>query len=251
MGVITLPLASCGWWDGSFAPYYAYPNSPSLGAGYYGATQHAAPGRRDRNRPKGMVSLEGGAGVDFITGGDLIRGGQQSIAMKDAFGNGTRYDASATIPVANNRYFTGTAYRASYNGRDAVVTVQNSAPIAGRVSDYRAHGAEFGIRQYAPSRRYAVQPFAEGRIGGAYVDGISINQGASNIPLSNSGWVPTGAAIIGFETPTSSRFTAGVETGLRYQGRLSTAPGFRPSGAGGLSGSLITCLLYTSPSPRD
>ena len=248
VSALTLPLASCGWWDGAFAPYYTVP----YGTYAYDRLPHTAPGHYDRRRAEGIVSLEGGAGADFITGGDLIRADNariatgavpQNLSMADAFGTGVRYDATATYPMSGSRYFTGTAYRTTYDGKAVNLRTQTGTPLVGKLTDYRAHGVEFGLRQYAPNPRYVVHPFIEGRIGGAYVDGVSLDQGVSRTALFDSGWVPTGAAMVGFEAPTSNRFTVGMETGLRYQGRLGTSP--QPlsrdvTGSARASGSVIS-----------
>ncbi|WP_371397131.1 hypothetical protein [Fretibacter rubidus] len=253
VSIMTLPLASCGWWDGAFAPYYAFPaQTASYGTYAYAPTPQTAPGQIDRRRAKGVVSLEGGIGADFIAGGQLIDAGNariatgavpQNLAMSDAFGTGTRFDATATYPVSENRYFTGTAYRTTHDGKAVNLRTQTGTPLVGQLSDYRAHGVEFGLRQYAPNPRYVVHPFIEGRVGGAYVDGVSLDQGVSRTALFNSGWVPTGAVVVGFEAPTSNRFTVGMETGIRYQGRLGATP--QPlsrdvTGAARASGSLIS-----------
>ena len=225
LSTCVLPLSACGWWDSAFAPYYA---SSSPYNNYGQARYSRGPGYYDRRRPDGVVSLEGGIGADFITGGNLIDAGNARLdggqingfSMRDAFETGTRYDVTATYPVNDNRYFTGTAYRTTYDGKTVNLPPQSGAPIAGTLSDYQAHGIEFGLRQYSPAPSGIIHPFVEGRIGGAYVDDIALRRGTERIALFNRGWVPSASAMIGFEAPASNQFTVGMETGLRYQGRL-------------------------------
>lgn len=261
LSACVLPLSACGWWDGALAPYYAS-SSPynhyghnNYQARYSRAPYTRAPGFHDRRRAKGVVSLEGGVGLDYIAGGHLIDAGNarsdglsinsapNTLSMRDAFGTGTRYDMTATYPVNENRFFTGTAYRTTHNGKLVNLRSQNGAPLVGQLSDYQAHGIEFGLRQYSPTPRGIIHPFVEGRIGGAYVDDIAVSRGVERTALFESGWVPSASAMIGFEAPTSNRFTVGMETGLRYQGRLgavSKGPSRAVIGNARSSGTLIS-----------
>lgn len=223
-----LPLSACGWWDGAFAPYQI--GAPNYGQ-YYGqsAQNTRGPGFYDRRRATGQLAIEGGVGASVIAGGTLIDEGRSRTplpsgnarTMTDSFDDGTRVHVTASYPRrASDRYFTATAYRTQYDGKTANFSRVNGGPVSGRLSDYTAHGVEFGLRQYAPRALSFAHPFVEGRIGGAYVDGISLETPLRTTPLFESGWVPAASATVGIEAPAFNRFTVGLETGVTYQGRL-------------------------------
>jgi hypothetical protein len=75
----------------------------------------------------------------------------------------------------------------------------------------------------------SVRPYLEGKVGATHLNAIrleNINEvGVANpgtptsIAMYESGWVPTGAGMIGLETPIFNRFTMGIETGIRYAGK--------------------------------
>ena len=93
---------------------------------------------------------------------------------------------------------------------------------------------EAGIRQYAQPTNVpllkSIRPYAEAKLGAAHLDNVRLENirevgAAAANPLTptslnfyESGWVPTGAALIGAETIVAKRFTMGVETGIRYTG---------------------------------
>lgn len=251
-----LPLSACGWWDGAFAPY-SYGNPADYGvADYsqrYGAAPRAArgPGFYDRRTPKGQLALEGGAGFVPIAGGTLIdpnraRGGfpvGNKRTYEDVYKTGSRLSVSATYPrPAQSRYFTATAYRTNHSGSNISFVATNRAPVTGRLSDYTAHGVEFGLRQYSDHSFGPAHPFVEGRIGGAYIDDISIQGPVRTTRLFGSGWVPTASALIGVEAPAYNQFTVGIDAGLSYQGRLGAdESGLAQNVLGGArrSGSMI------------
>ena len=166
--------------------------------------------------------------------------------MKQAYGNGTRFDVSATYPrPSQGRYFTGTAYRTTYSGRDVSLPAIARPPLTGRISDYRMHGVEFGVRQYSPKTAHVFHPFIEARLGGAYVDDVSVKNNAGRTRLYESGWVPTASAMVGFEAPASEPLTVGVETGVKVQGRLKADDSLRARqvNARSTSGSAVTIPL--------
>lgn len=246
--VLGFPLAGCGWWDGAFAPYYPNPYS-SYGDRYGQIQPQRGPGFNDRRSAKGQLAIEGGVGADFITSGKLIQGNQtvtQSLSMKDAYGTGRRYAVRATYPRPTaNRYFTASAYRSEFDGKAQSFSAPQTVSQSGTLSDYTSQGVEFGLRQYSARPFGVAHPYAEARLGGAYVDDISVVQGAQRTALYQGGWVPTGAAVVGFEVPAMNRFTVGLETGLRYQGRLSVAntPEARVITNNRGTGSLVTVPL--------
>lgn len=245
--LLALPLSACGWWDGAFAPYYANPSS-SYGNPYGQMQSVRGPGFYDRRTAKGQLAIEGGVGADFIASGKLVQG-NQIVSMKDAYGTGTRYAVRATYPrAAEGRYFTASAYRSEFDGKAQVFTAPQIARQSGTLSDYTSQGVEFGLRQYSPQPSSLLggiaHPYIEGRLGGAYVDDISLNQGVQRTALYNGGWVPTGAAMVGVEVPAYNRFTVGIETGLRYQGRLSAV---NTATANSITGARSTGSLITVP----
>jgi len=255
--LVTLPLSACGGFDSLFSPYY-FPqynsygpqsyNPYAYGTSYGRIEQSKTPGYLDRGRATGVVSLEGGIGREYMGGGKLIRSSDmgEGLSMRDAFNAGTRYDVSATYPRSSEgRYFTGTAYRTDFNGRTQNLSASRSLPIRGRISDYKAHGVEFGVRQYSPQPIKIIHPFIEGRLGGAYVDDIFVQNDAGRTRLYQSGWVPTATALVGFEAPAFEPFSVGVETGVKVQGRLEADKGFaaRSVNSRTTSGSAVTIPL--------
>jgi hypothetical protein len=108
-------------------------------------------------------------------------------------------------------------------------TIGGSA-FTGQLSDHRQTGLELGLRKYftpqaAPFVR-SVRPYVEGRLGAAYQDSVFIENaqlggaaiGTGRLALSDSGWVPSAAGLVGVETPLTRYSTIGLETGIRYTG---------------------------------
>jgi hypothetical protein len=200
-------------------------------------------------------NVEGGVGVDDIVGGNLTRASKAeaiagtaltSITMDDAFDRGRRLEIGGSYAMNPNRKVSLTGYNTSANGNRVALGQQGANVVAGDVSDYDAYGLEVGLRQYALPVKAplikSVRPYVEARLGAAHVDDIALTNvtrggvSAANIGLYDSSWVPTGAGLIGLETPVFNRFTMGVETGIRYDGKLksdesSLAPGTAFAGA--------------------
>ena len=200
-------------------------------------------------------NVEGGVGTEFITGNKFLRASQAeaipgtaltSVSMNDAFDEGLRYEIGGSYAMNPNRKVSVTGYNTSHNGNRVTLGRQGAAAVIGDVSDYDSYGVELGLRQYAlpikaPLIR-SMRPYVEGRVGVAHVDNIGLTNvtrggvNAADIGLYENTWVPTGAGLIGIETPVFNRFTMGVETGIRYNGDLKTdrsslAPGTAFAGA--------------------
>ncbi len=190
-------------------------------------------------------NFEGGIGADRVVSGDVITGSKAhtgflnpttalvDVKTKDAYALGYRAELGGSYALNPNRKLTLTGNYAQADGNEVSWGTQDTETLRGTVSDYKSYGAEAGVRQYTSPVRVpllkSVRPYLEGKVGIAYQDAISLNNinevGVSfnpNTPTSlalyESGWVPTGAGMIGLETPVFSRFTMGIETGIRYAG---------------------------------
>lgn len=190
-------------------------------------------------------NIEGGVGPAFIVGGEAVTGDKlnagnpnniANIDMADAYDTGIRADLGGSYALTPNRKLTGQVFVQNHESAGAQDwgTV-NGQQLTGALSDYKSYGAEVGLRQYFQPKvlgsNFGVRPYVEGKLGGAYVDDISI-QGtelggatfsADDLAFYEGGWVPTGAGLIGIETPVANRFTMGVETGIRYIGKPRSA----------------------------
>ena len=189
-------------------------------------------------------NAEGGIGTEFITGNKFLRASQthnvantqpRSTSMENAFDEGVRLELGGSYALNPNRKVTVLGYNTSHNGNRVSLGQTAGQVVSGDLSDYDSTGVEVGLRQYALPINAplvnSIRPYVEGRIGAAYVDDIGLNNvtrgaaTAADIALYDSTWVPTGAGLIGVETPVFNRFTMGVETGIRYNGKLDAADG--------------------------
>ena len=191
-------------------------------------------------------NLEGGIGADFVVGGDAITGSQThagfinpttaiaDVKMKDAYEMGYRAELGGSYALNPNRKLTLQGTYAQADGKEVSWGTQDAATLRGTMSDYKSYGIEAGVRQYISPIRVpllkSVRPYLEGKVGAAYQDAISLNNineiggpvnlgTPTSLAMYESGWVPTGAGMIGLETPIFKRFTMGVETGIRYAGK--------------------------------
>lgn len=218
---------------------------------YYGSQANASYKTSDRTCCVGGKRLsrwnvEGGVGTDFVVGGDAITGSQahpgftgpattlRDVKMSDAYDTGYRAELGGSYALNPNRKVTLQGHYAHANGKQVEWGTQGTNTLRGTLSDYDSYGVEAGIRQYAYPARVpllkSVRPYVEGKVGAAHVNHISLNNinevgGLANpntpttVAMYEGGWVPTGAALIGIETPVFNRFTMGVETGIRYAGK--------------------------------
>jgi len=99
----------------------------------------------------------------------------------------------------------------------------------------------------------SVRPYLEARVGAAKVDDINITGVTRTAPdgavtntrdfqVYDGGWVPTAAGLVGVETPLFNRMTVGLETGLRYSGRLDASEGGFTNGDGASKWSVPVSL---------
>jgi hypothetical protein len=183
-------------------------------------------------------NIEAGVGPEFFIGGDAISGDQindidgvtsQARSFKDVYDPGIRYDLGTSYALNPNRKVTANVFYANADGEETTLGNINGEDVTGRIGDYERYGAEIGLRQYARPVGVpllnSVRPYVEGKIGAARINDIDfVNSDpnatalAGTTPFYEGGWVPTGAGLIGLETPVFDRFTMGVETGLRYTG---------------------------------
>ncbi len=191
-------------------------------------------------------NMEAGVGPEFITGGDIVSGGDthpgiaalglgiNNVSQKNAYNTGVRAELGGSYALNPNRKITAQGFYAKADGKDMVWGSQGANELRGTMSDYKSYGAELGLRQYALPTRFpvfkSVRPYVEGKLGAAYINDIRLEnirevgvdapnpQTPTSLGFYEGGWVPTGAALIGVETPVAERFTMGIETGVRYVG---------------------------------
>ncbi len=244
-GVAALALSGCSWLGlgGNRSNPYTDPNVQCCVG----------------DRALSKWNFEIGGGVEFPLGETAISGSQAAagfpnrtlndVSFNDAYDIGYRAEYGGSYAVNPNRKVTvqGTYTRA--NSNDIAIGTQNSNELRGQLSNYTAYGLEAGLRQYIRPVPFplikSVRPYIEAKIGGAYVDDISLNNvrevGALvpaapiDIAFYEGGWVPTAAGLIGVETPLFKRFTVGIETGIRFVGNqksdnTNTANGFEQFG---------------------
>jgi len=181
-------------------------------------------------------NVEAGIGPEFFIGGDAISGDEindipgvtsQARSFNDVYDPGFRYDLGASYALNPNRKVTANLFYANADGEETSLGNVNGEEVVGRLDDYERYGVEVGLRQYA--RPFAaplvnsVRPYVEGKIGAARISSIDFENSdpnatnlAGTTPFYEGGWVPTGAGLVGIETPVFNRFTMGVETGIRY-----------------------------------
>jgi len=185
-------------------------------------------------------NVEGGVGKEIIRGPSFInRSGANDIpgvvpntvSASRAFDDATRYEWGGSYALNPNRKVSLIGHHVKADGNNiALGTAPSGNVLRGDLSDYEAWGAEIGLRQYAlPIKAPLInsfRPYVEGRVGATHVDDIGISgvnsTNFTQAGLYESGWVPTGAGLMGVETPVFDRFTMGVETGIRYEGKLKS-----------------------------
>lgn len=193
-------------------------------------------------------NVEGGYGREFLTGGNVISTAANGlnlttpnkVTMKNAFEDGERYDLGASYALNPNRKVILNGYKSKFEGERQNLGTQGASTLSGQFSDYEAYGIEAGVRQYALPVRMplvkSIRPYLEARAGISKVDDINISGVIGTSPAGvatnltgynvyEGGWVPTAAGLVGVETPLFNRMTVGVETGLRYSGKLDAADG--------------------------
>lgn len=240
--VATVALSGCSWLG--LGHNQNHHQDPSYGSCHY-AQQSPSGDCCFGNKKLSRWNIEAGAGADFIVGGDAFVGSEahaeftgpvtalNDVSMNDAYSTGYRAEFGGSYAVTPNRKITGQVYYSQADGQDVLLGTQDNADLRGQFSDYKSWGVEAGLRQYlrpvdVPLFRY-VRPYVEGKLGAAHVDAIGIENMRETVPtaaltptslaLYEDGWVPTAAAMIGFETPMFKRMTVGVETGIRYAGK--------------------------------
>jgi len=236
LGVAAVALSGCSWLgvkDNNHHNSYRH-------NGYYGAPKVQKP---CCNKTLSRWNLEAAAGPEFFVGGDAIDGDgindingvtSRDVKMKDAFDQGQRYEIGGSYALNPNRKVTLMGSYAEANGEQASLGQIDGEALTGQFSDYQRYGVEVGMRQYFQPKPMpvlrSVRPYVEGKLGAAHVDDIALSNAqlggdvynGGSVRLYESGWVPTAAGMVGFETPMFKRATVGVETGLRYTGKLAT-----------------------------
>jgi len=243
VGVATVALSGCSWL-GLGGQHNTHHSNYNQNTGYYHAQQAAPKSSCQTNQCLARWNLEFAGGPEWIAGGKALTGSQindnggiatvNDVRMRSAFDDGYRAELGGSYALNPNRKVTANAFYSKAEGQDNInLGTLNGNAVTGGFSDYKSYGAEVGIRQYAQPRRglilKSVRPYVEGKLGAAYVDDISISnaQGgdalfASGTRLYEGGWVPTAAGMVGFETPVLPQMTLGLESGIRYTGKLGT-----------------------------
>jgi len=186
--------------------------------------------------------MEGAIGPEFLIGGDALTGDEinpsdgvigNELSMKDAFDTGIRYELGGSYALNPNQKVTLAGSYTEADGESAMLGSNNGVVVTGDMSDYQRIGVELGMRQYFTPTPFpllnSVRPYVEGKVGASHVDDIVLNNVANNgvatnaaVSLYDGGWVPTAAGMVGVETPLFNRTTLGLETGVRYTGKLSS-----------------------------
>lgn len=242
LGTAALALSGCSFFGGG--GQYGAPTASNYS--YYPSTVSSHHGQR------GAISqwnLEGAIGQEFMVGGDFTTPDEvtpipgidlPAVSMKDAYETGTRYEVGLSKTLNPSRKFTVMGSYTTAEGKDVAIIQQTGVPtnqIRGQASDYKTFGIEAGLRQYfrpSPAPLFgSIRPYIEGRVGAAKVDDISLTNarevGAApgvfnggTVQMYEGGWVPTGAGLIGIETPIFRQATLSLETGIRYRGALNS-----------------------------
>lgn len=248
LGVSTMALSGCslfsGWGGNSHNNSINAPYGQSNSAGVYNPGSACCSGGNQLSK----WNLEAELGTEATLGGTLLNSSRatlpagligasvRDIDMDDAYNPALRASLGTSYALSPTRKITGTV---SYTKADSNRrTIGNFTGAAGgsnyqlTPSTYESLGLEAGLRQYfqpkVVGQSFGYRPYVEGRIGAAKVKDINVtttSQGVVSAPsrLYNGGWVPTGAALIGVETPVFNRATIGLETGVRYAGELDRA----------------------------
>lgn len=244
LGTAALALSGCSFFGGG--AQYGAPTASNYS--YYPSTVSARHGQR------GAISqwnLEGAIGQEYMVGGDFTTPDDvtalpgtdlPAVSMNDAYETGMRYEVGLSKTLNPSRKFTLMGSYTTAEGKDVAIAQQTGVPtnqIRGQASDYNSYGIEAGLRQYfrpgpAPILG-SIRPYIEGRVGAAKVDDITLTNARTvgigpgpfnggTVEMYEGGWVPTGAGLIGIETPIFKQATLGLETGIRYRGALNSDP---------------------------
>ena len=260
LGTAAIALSGC-----SFLGLNGSKTKPTYKAqnGYYGQqaaqTSQASKSRCHSGNCLARWNIEGGVGTSFSVGKNLITPSRtnnvagtdfDSLSFGDAYETGIRSELGGSYALSPNRKVTllGHYVEADGAGSHNLGTIDGQQ-LTGSVSDYKAYGAELGLRQYfnplkAPLVN-SIRPYVEARGGVSRVGDIDLQNAqlggaafsADDTPLYRNSWVGTAAGLVGVETPLTRYTTIGLETGIRYQGGLKSdtsvlAPG---SALGGLN----------------
>lgn len=244
LGTAAIALSGCSFLGLGGQKDYSNYNAQT---GYYGqqaAPQAAHAPRCHSGNCLARWNLEGGIGPSFSAGKNILTASRtndvegfdfQSQSFGDAYDTGIRAELGGSYALAPNTKVSVLGHYEQADN-DGVNTIGNfnGAPIRGSLSDYKAYGAELGLRQYFQPRHGvildSVRPYVEGRLGASRVNDISLNNATINgnaitggqVRLYEDSWVPTAAGLVGVETPIARYATIGLETGLRYQGGLKS-----------------------------
>lgn len=251
LSTAAIALSGCSWLGLGGNNHQGYQQANNYGN--YN-TQQAKPCCDGTTLSRWNAEVSGGQ--DFIADGTFINGGAANatgiaaseLSFQDAYASGDRFDFGGSYALNPNRKVVLNGYASSFDGSRQNIGTQDGEAITGNISDYDSYGLEAGLRQYflpmrAPVLR-SVRPYVEGRVGAARVDSINVtgvtqtdangditNRG--NLALYEGGWVPTAAGLVGVETPLFNRMTVGIESGLRYSGRLGADNGSFATESGG------------------
>ena len=252
LGTAAIALSGCSWLGGGHGGQY-YGAPAATGHGYYSG---AADTSEDCCDSYSTWNLEGAVGQEYMVGGDFTTPGDvvavpclavNDVSMKDAYDDGMRYELGLSKALNPNRKFTLMGSYSKADGNDVAIATQGANTLRGTASDYETYGVEAGLRQYFQPTPMPVvrslRPYVEGKLGASKVDDITLsnlrdNAGAVNggtAAMYEGGWVATAAGMVGVEAPIFKRATLGLETGIRYRGRLATdTTDFNPAGGLGL-----------------
>lgn len=193
-------------------------------------------------------NIEGGLGQEFVTGGNVLRTADNAlvgttpnkVTMKSAYATADRADLGVSYALNPNRKVILNGYLSESDGSRQNIGVQGGSTVAGEFSDYQSYGLEAGLRQYALPVRVpyikSIRPYLEARAGVARVDDIDIRNvtltsaagavtAGNDFQALDASWVPTAAGLVGVETPLFNRMTIGLESGLRYSGKVDAVEG--------------------------
>lgn len=250
-GVAAVALSGCSW--------MGFGNSSNSGYAYNNDNSGCCFGEQALSR----WNFEQSASAEFGVGGTAITGSQVSTAapapvmaltdvdMKDAYKTGLRLGLGGSYALNPNRKIVMEASYSKAKGQEVGFGTQGGTPIFGQMTAYKSYGINAGLRQYFKPQRVplirSIRPYIEGRVGAERVDDISLAAIVQTVPSSPStptilkmyeaSWVPNASGMVGFETPLLNRLTLGVETGIRYSGKLKSdntdvAAGFNTRYAG-------------------
>lgn len=210
-------------------------------------------------------NVEGGYGQEFISGGNALTTAGNNFAaltpgkveMKEAYEVGERIDLGVSYALDPNRKVILNGYKSDFDGERQIIGARGTETLSGQFSDYESYGIEAGFRQYALPVRAplvnSIRPYLEARAGVSKVDDISLTGVTRTTPdgvvtatrdfqVYDGGWVPTATGLIGVETPLFKRMTVGLETGLRYSGKLDAVENGFTNGDGASKWSVPVSL---------